>query len=281
MAFRRSGSRPSRIASPSRSAVTLPMSSELRAQPRLAEFPPDTVSDTTPKVASNEPASDDKTLMFSSSGETPHWQARLVPIPRMAILGSRSTCSTKDGSWSGRMPSRRSPSSTIRRTPWMRPCLCAQVESRSITLISVLWLISVDATTRSAWLIMGDRIRVNSHVSPARRIASMFSMRASPIEVTPALSIVLAISGRPRTALVTPVTLIPRTARRSTSVLALWWIRSSRISNLGAVMQRPRSGSFRPRERPVPPFLPAIRQAASARRSRECPGRVRTRRSPR
>ena len=60
--------------------------------------------------------------------------------------------------------------------------------------------VSALATTRSAWLIMGEQIRVIGAVTPARRIVSIFSMRESPSAHTPACSNAVAISRFPRVA---------------------------------------------------------------------------------
>jgi len=68
----------------------------------------------------------------------------------------------------------------------------------------------------------------------APRMVFMFSTRESPSPMTPALSHALAISGVPKVALVTPVTEIPFSRRRVTSVSALCEIFSRLISRRGA-----------------------------------------------
>ena len=107
-----------------------------------------------------------------------------------------------------------------------------------MTSISVLKLTSACVATLSTWLIIGERISVISAGTLAKRIASMFSMRESPIPHTPARSNEFATSVEPSVALVTPVTEIPRWASRLTSMLALWWIFSRSISSRGAGIMR-------------------------------------------
>ena len=59
---------------------------------------------------------------------------------------------------------------------------------------------------------MGERISSIGVVMPAATRASIVSMRESPIESIPAAVQVRTISGRPRLALLTAVTLMPRLA---------------------------------------------------------------------
>ncbi len=90
---RRRGSRPSRIDSPRRRSSIRPTSARPSAQSRLAEFPPDTTSSVVPSVASSERARSDSSPMLRSSGTTPLWQARLVPMPRrVEVRQRRRTC---------------------------------------------------------------------------------------------------------------------------------------------------------------------------------------------
>ena len=121
------------------------------------------------------------------------------------------------------MPSRRSPSSTISSTPWRSPWHAAEAARASSTRTSLLQLIAAWATTRSTWLSIGERSSSMGTASPPRARASMDSIRASPIEPTPAATQVRTISARPRVALLTPVTAMPWRASRSTRVRALWW----------------------------------------------------------
>ncbi len=96
-------------------------------------------------------------------------------------------------------------------------------------------------------------------------------MRESPSPLTPARSNERAISGEPRVAFVTAVTEMPRSASRSTSVRALWWILSRSISNRGAVIVRPRSASSQAPETPQGPSRPVGRVTGLAHRWRELP----------
>ena len=90
-----------------------------------------------------------------------------------------------------------------------------------MTSNSVLKLMSAQATTRATWLSIGERMSVIDAGKRARRIVSIFSTRESPSALIPARTKTAAISGEPSVAFVTPVTEMPRTASRSTSVRAL------------------------------------------------------------
>ena len=89
---------------------------------------------------------------------------------------------------------------------------------------------------------MGERNNVNGpdpssdEGSWPNRKRARFSTRESARPTTPPLRMALATEGEPRVALVTPVTVIPLPASRSTRVRALWQTLSRSISNRGAVM---------------------------------------------
>ena len=79
------------------------------------------------------------------------------------------------------------------------PILFAALESLLMTSSSVLKLTLAFATTRSPWLCIGERRRVIEAGTRARRMHSMFSMRESPNESTPACTNAPAISQTPLT----------------------------------------------------------------------------------
>jgi len=277
-----SGSQPSRIDSPRRRSLTRPgTTASPSAQSRLPELPPDTVPIVRPNRSSIEPASADSSPMFAASGDTPLWHARLVPMPARTTAGSRCTSRAMPMRSPGRMPSRRSPSSTMSTTRWVRPVASAAAASAVITSSSVLKLTVAEATTRSTWLSIGERTRISGAVTPAPRSRSMFSMRESPSERTPARSMAPATSGDPSVALVMPVTEIPRGDSRSTRVRALWWSLRRSISSRGAFIARRRRASPAAPGRRRGPSPPAGPASGSAHRWRARPARPRTSRWPR
>ena len=174
----------------------------------------------------------------------------------------------------GIIPSRRSPSSTMSRTPCIRPVYCAACESFRMTSSSVLKLVSAWAMTLSTWLSMGERISIMFADKPASRMAAIFSIRESPSELTPTPSNALAILAEPSVALVIPVTEMPCTASRLTSVCALWEILSRSISSQGAVTAWSRSACVQFLETLKVPFPPVARVTGSGHRWRECPVRA-------
>ena len=138
----RSGSRPSRIASPRRRSLTRPTSVGRRAPtpgwPSCRRRP--SVS-AMPCAASTWSTSSLSTPMFWSSGTTPFWQARLVPSPTRRSDGWPST--TADGG--RRRRRRRCPRAGRRARPsarrrGRRRCCAAARSSAASTVGSVFRL---------------------------------------------------------------------------------------------------------------------------------------------
>ena len=215
------GSLPSSSASPRRRWLIRPGFPPLASQGRLAELPPEHHSNLMPKRASMALISRDSSAMLVGSGAIPCWQPKLVPIPTSNKLGSAKVSTTIASRSAARTPSRKSPSSTINITPWRTPWQAAAAARALSTISSLLQLMAAWATTRSTWLSIGERIRSKGTPNSQRFRISIDSMRASPIECTPAATQVRAISGIPSVDLLTPVTLIPWFASRFTIVLAL------------------------------------------------------------
>ena len=219
-----------------------PGSPPAASQGRLAELPPEHQGSWMPKRASCARVRAESIAILLSSGATPCWQPRLVARPRSCRLGwARVSCTIASRS-AGRIPSRRSPSSTINSTPWRNPCACAAAARAWSTRGSLLQLIAAWATTRSTSWSMGERTISSGTRRGERCRASIVSMRDSPMEVTPAAIQVATISRRPRVALLTPVTAMPTRPRRSTRVRALWCRRWRWISSRGAFTRPRRAG---------------------------------------
>lgn len=106
----------------------------------------------------------------------------------------------------GQTPSRRSPRSTIRMTPWVLPCLAASTSRSRRVASSELLLISAAATTRSTSEAMGSRSSTLGRSKPFMR--SRFSMRESARKSTPPATTASTMGSRAQKHLVTAMVLI-------------------------------------------------------------------------
>ena len=144
---------------------------------------------------------------------------------------------------SGRMPSRRSPSSTMSTTPWTRPCRPAAA-SRALEHVDLGVAADVGGGDDPVDLAEHRRADEGHRRGRSRRRAgaSMFSIRESPSPVDPGVEQDLrATSGEPRVALVTRGDGDAPSARAaSTSVRALWPTLSRSTSTRGALIARRR-----------------------------------------
>ena len=144
--------------------------------------------------------------------------------------------SLASSSSAGLMPSRRSPSSTIKITSWVRPARSAAADSARSVPSSEFRLMSVSCTTASASETGGMRSIMIGSAMPARRRRRTFSSRDSPKPANPPSSIARAICGMPATALVTPNSRTPRTAAMPAIRRALAAIIAISIVSVAAVM---------------------------------------------
>ncbi len=162
-----------------------------------------------------------------------HVKNLVVPMPAMRTPLNSSIRSTVGIRSLGQMPSRRSPRSIISMMSWTRPMRSAMREISRMVASSDCRLTSTVRTTSSTRAMGGLRSSMIGALMPLSRKRRMFSKRDSAMPATPPRSMARATCGMPQVPLVTPNTLMPESAQRSTMVRALRSMRPRSMATCG------------------------------------------------